>query len=714
MEPLAQAFQAKSPADTDEPLADLTVQLLLANNEISKMQTKEDGSFTFSGLAAGSYDIAIAPWGVVRRSVSAVEGGGQAITIRLTGGRASVLSGTVQNPSGATVAGIEVSLQRDGSVVATNKTGADGSFRFASLTLGAYRLSVPGITLDGIALDGWQAKSMKLTTGTAAGYRYEVAKKRLLPAEETNNRRILYGILTDASGAPLNGIKVQMSWEGAAAGTQFPVKVTGSDGYKPAGYYEFLHTPGTFALQVIQEDWPGDKADGLETAKVPGREGQPISYEVNFQLRPIGGSPAQVDGVIYGGQAGRKVTLTGVAGSGATPPTRQTVLAANGAFAFASVADGAYQLSLEGIGVISQDIAVSPGTLFKVLFSLRSHLGGTVVGAPEGLVAVLYSPAAWAWTRQAPLDQQGAFSFDNLPPGRYRLEVEGQVFSDLGLTGENRLTLAPIDLSVGRRSAIRGRIADGAGQPQADRTVTLRREGSVVAETRTAADGTYRFANLPAGVYAIEVAGLGQIASGIQLDGEREQVADGLWPSQGPRGTLQGRVLNANGTPLPYTLVRLLKDDVEVAHSEADSKGVFKFTGLAAGTYAIAVSDGNAIVDDIVLPEDATVVRDVTLPPGPAKLLSHYLLFAPPPAADQTGHAEARLLLALASHYLTGDLSGGFSIDEAKLANRVTIVGDRVPASAESTLSAAGCQVARLQGDAYSVATALEQLFAEG
>ncbi len=701
-------------ADTDEPLADLTVQLLRANTEISKTQTKADGSFTFNGLAAGTYDIAIAPWGVVRRGISADEQGGQLIRIRVTGGRASILTGTVQNPSGATIAGIEVSLRRDGQAVATNKTGADGSFRFEGLTLGTYRLSVPGITVDGIALDGWQAKSIKLTRGTAAGYRYEVAEKRLLPAEETNNRRIFYGIVTDASGAPLNGIKVQMSWEGAAGGTQFPVKVTGSDAYKPAGYYEFLHTPGKFALEVIQGDWPGDKADGLDTANVPGREGQPVCYEVNFQLRPVSSSPAQVDGVIYGGQAGRKVTLTGVAGSGATPPTRQTVLAANGAFAFPSVADGAYRLSLEGIGVISQDISVSPGTLFRVLFSLRSQLSGTAVGAPEGLVAVLFSPETWAWTRQFPLDPQGAFTFQNLPPGLYRLEVGEQAFSDLALTGENRLVLPAIDLMAGKRSVIRGRVADGEGQPKADRIVTLRRDNIVVAEARTAADGTYRFASLPPGAYVVEVAGLGQITSSIQLDGEREQAADGLWPSQGPRGTLQGRVRDANGAVVPYAIVHLLKDGAEVAGDEADSKGVFRFAGLTAGTYAIAVSDGKAVVDDIVLPEDATVVRDITLPPGPAKLLSHYLLFAPPPAANQKGHAEARLLLALATHYLTGDLSGGFSIDEAKLADRVTIIGDRVPTSAENILSAAGCQVARLQGDVYAVAAALEQLFAEG
>ena len=196
---------------------------------------------------------------------------------------------------------------------------------------------------------------------------------------------------------------------------------------------------------------------------------------------------------------------------------------------------------LEGVGVIAQDIVVSPGTLFKVLFSLRSRLTGKVIGAPEGLVAVLYAPAAWGWTRQAPLDLQGAFTFDNLPPGRYRLEVGGQVFSDLVLTGENRLTLAPIDLSTGRRSVIRGRIADGAGQPKADRAVTLRRDDVVVAETRTAADGTYRFANLPAGVStASRWQGSGKLQPISNSTVSARYVADGLWPKPGPARHLAG------------------------------------------------------------------------------------------------------------------------------------------------------------------------------
>ncbi len=696
-------------ADTGEPLPGLIVQALVSGVEAAQDETGADGAFILSSLPAGSYDLAIAPWGIVRSGVRAVEDGGEPVNIALTGGKASALSGTVRTPADEPAANLEVLLRRDGRQVGKTQTAADGSFRFENLTLGNYRLVIPGITIDGIALDGWQTKSLKMTTGAAAGYKYAVTKSRLLPPEETNNRRVFYGVVSDASGAPVNGVKVRMSWEGAAAAANFPTAVTGSDPFKPKGYFEFLHTPGKFALAVVQGDWPSDAATGLDTANVPGREGQPVTYEVNFALQAVG-SPAQVDGVINGGQAGRKVLLAPLAGGAA----RQASLAANGAFAFANVAPGKYRLSLDGVGVIADDIEMTPAALFRSLLALKSRLSGSVIGATEGAVAVLYAPPAWGWTRQTPLSAKGDYLFDNLPPGRYRLEVAGKTLNDLQLTGENRLQLAPIDLAGGRRSVIRGRVADGTGQPKADRAVTLKRETVVVGTTRTTADGAYRFANLPAGKYSVEVNGLGAVATNINLDGEREHVADVLWPTQAPRGVLQGRILNANGAPRPYVNVRLLKDGKEVARMDADAKGAFRFTSLPAGQYAVAVADGEPLARDIDVSDEATVVRDVTVPAAGPRVFEHYLLLAPPPAPADADYAEARLLLGLIAQYAQGDLVAGFSVDEAKLAERVTIVGDRIAAGAESALAAAGAQVTRLRGDGYAISAALAQLFAEG
>ena len=380
-------------SDDESPLPGVIVILRSSDQDIATIGSADDGTFRFDRLTPGVYDLAIPAWGVARRGITATQEPVQPVTIRLTGGSGSSLTGVVQNASGAPLAGVTVKLARDGVQVAETSTAADGAFRFGGLPLGAYRLTIPGITVAGLALDGWQSKNLKLTTGTAAGYRYAVTKQRLLSAEETGNRNVFFGVVSDASGAPLNGIKVQMAWHGAEPDAEFPIVASGRDPYKPAGSYEFLHSQGLFTLQVMQGDWPGDIADNLETAHVPGREGQPITYEVNFQLQPTG-SPAQIDGVVPGGQPGRVVRLVGSSGLQEEP------LKADSSFAFVNLAPGDYRLELAGIGVIAANIALAAGDLFKQVFPLRSVLAGQVFASPDGLAAVLYALQPWSWTRQ--------------------------------------------------------------------------------------------------------------------------------------------------------------------------------------------------------------------------------------------------------------------------------------------------------------------------
>ncbi len=694
--------------DNDLPLPDLDVRLLAApatggagDREVGRAVTAADGAFRIERLVADTYDLAIAPWGIVRRGVSAAADP-LPVAIRLVGGDSSVLSGDVLNASGAPLAGVRVALQRDGATVAEATSDADGAFRFADLSGGIYGLAVSGITVTGIALDGWQAKRLKLAAGAGVRYRYAVQRSRLLSAEESAGRRAFFGIVTDAAGQPLNGIKLKMAWGSGAA--DCATATTGADPYQPAGRYEFLHTPGVYQLSVIQDDWPSDLADDLDTATVPGREGEAVAYEVNFRLQPVD-SPAQVDGVISGGQPGRELRLLGAAdGSTAT-------LAADGSFVFPDLRPGSYRLELAGVGPIADEISLAPGALHKVFFPMRSRLAGQVLAPPEDLTVVLYAPRPWSWTRQSALDGEGRFAFDGLPAGRYRIEVGGQALGDLLLTGENTLQLATIDLAQGRRSVVRGRVADGSGRPQADTLMILRRANLLVAQAHTAADGSYRFGNLIGGAYTLEAAGMGVVASGIVLDGRREYVADVLWAGLGPRSALQGRVLAASGAPAPDTLVRLLQDDEEVARTRSDSGGAFRFIGLAGGVYALAAGESAPLAADIVLDEDATITRDLTLPAGAGKLLDHYVLFGPTTASGSAPAVSARIALALATEWLlrTGG-SGGFNVTEAIHAAHVVIVGDTTPASVELTLRGAGCQVTRLSGDDYALAAALEQL----
>jgi len=626
---------------------------------------------------------------------------GKAGKASIRGEERSILTGVVLNQKGTVQAGVPMTLFYSNAVMGEAVTSALGEFRFEKLPLGAYTLVVPEITVAGIALDGSASRTIKLTQGAAGGRRYAPTKPRLLSEDETDGRRVIYGVVSDASGAGINGIKVRMSWSDADPGTDFPVEVTGRKPDKLAGFYEFVTTPGVFSLTVVQGDWPSDSAEALNTVHVLGREGQPISYEVDFQLQTAA-QPGRVEGAAPGVQPGRSVKLSG---TGVGSAGRTATLDADGRFVFGELTPGSYRLELEGVGVVANNIVLDAGRLYKLVFPFQSQVSGQVDGAREGTIVVLHAPPVWKWTRQALLDAAGRFAFSGLPAGRYRLQIPGVDALDLELNGENRLDLSCIDLAAGQRGMLRGRVVSPSGQAIEGVELSLWRDGTSIATTHSAADGAYRFANLPAGAYSVQAAGMGEVLKDLALDGESEETHDITWLL----GTISGRVVSAGGKPQTSQTVLLLRDGAEVARVETGAAGAFRFAALTPGTYVLAWTDSVLAASGIEVAAGAIVTQDLSLPSK--KLLAHYLLF---PAADErsaTSSVMARLALALTWRYLrqTG-ATGGFSLDEAAQAAQVTAVGRHLSAEDEAALKAAGCQVSRLPEDAVALAAAVEQL----
>lgn len=87
------------------------------------------------------------------------------------------------------------------------------------------------------------------------------------------------------------------------------------------------------------------------------------------------------------------------------------------------------------------------------------------------------------------------------------------------------------------------------------------------------------------------------------------------------------------------------------------------------------------------------------------KTMSHYVLLG---AASHTQWVRLVLLRRYLAHY---NVAFGFSLDEAKRAARVTVIGDTAAISilAEQELKRAGCRVERVLGDLY----ALELIFGD-
>ncbi|MFN8459184.1 MAG: hypothetical protein U0401_31800 [Anaerolineae bacterium] len=81
-----------------------------------------------------------------------------------------------------------------------------------------------------------------------------------------------------------------------------------------------------------------------------------------------------------------------------------------------------------------------------------------------------------------------------------------------------------------------------------------------------------------------------------------------------------------------------------------------------------------------------------------AKTITYYLLFGP---ANSRGR-QTNLLLTI-QYMLTFSATAGFSVEEAKQARQVTIIGEGISPADQQALRNAGCQVELLAGDPYDL-----------
>jgi len=360
-----------------QPVVSLPLKLAGMNRQWAAVSDTA-GAFRFEQLSAGVYDLSSGDQVLQAGITLENDDDGQTVELTLTEGRQSSLEGLVSDVTGQPQANAMVTVGAGDVQLASLHTDAAGRYRISGLPAGAYWINANAnaAAVAGIRLDGWGGRTVNLTVPAPAGYRYVVVTQRLLSQEETGNDRKFFGRVLSETGEGLNGIAVEMGWVGAAPGTQFPRVVTPRDPFKPAGNFEFLHSPGAFVLRVVQGDWPSDETAPLPTVNVPGREGDPISYEVNFQRRSSGAvaGAGSLAGVVTNG-AGLGLTLWQGDPEQVGQPGQRSwamLLPTSGAYAFANLPADAYSLVLEGEGVVHAfSLADGASTTFNY-----------VVGAP--------------------------------------------------------------------------------------------------------------------------------------------------------------------------------------------------------------------------------------------------------------------------------------------------------------------------------------------
>ena len=607
-------------ADRSETLEDgeklyqgVTVDLLDASgNVVATTTTDAHGAYAFTNLEEGTYKVRVRKEGPIADLVQTEDPDGTKdntsgdITLELNDpikenvnfGYISnnSISGTVyrdDNRSNSLNGGeagypeqtVQL-LDKDGSVIATTKTDANGNYSFDNLPDGTYSVKV---VKDGALTDLEQTEDPDGTKDSAS-------EPIVLNEDNPTKKNVNFGYVPDyfikgtiyrdgnRSGALDAGEKL---YEGVtvnlvdADGTVVATTTTDAD-----GSYSFDKLPaGTYSVTVVQD---GPIA-GLE------QTGDPDATKDN---------------------ASEPITLNNV-----NPSTTDVN--------FGYIADNSLS-----------------GTVYRD-DSRNGDQDGTEPGYSGVTVQILDASGKVVATTTT--DANGNYSFSKLPDGTYSVKVvkDGELAdteqtedpdatkdnaSEPVTLGEDNPTKDHIDFGYVPDYSIHGLVyrdgdrneTHGAGEKgYANQTVELRdKDGKVVATTTTDANGAYSFSKLPAGDYTVKVVKDGALtdldqtedpdstkdsASGvISLSNDHRTETDvnfGYIANNSINGTIyrdgdrDGRKGDTEGRYSGVTVQLLDKDGKVIATTTTDKDGKYSFEHLPDGTYSVTVVKDGALAD---------------------------------------------------------------------------------------------------------------------
>lgn len=561
--------------------------------------------------------------------------------------RSGIITGRVIDEQGTPLAGVEVELRAEGGEVFSSVTDDQGNFHFPDLAPGTYRLLVVGRgevgTVDVRAGEAHIADISLSTTLEPAP-----------PVEE--------------APPPEEELPSPVEPEMAEAHVEAAVEERAGEEVAPA-----VDVPEA-AEEVPEEE---------VAAPAPEGEAAPAREEEVTVITAGAAAGSRVIGTAPGARAGIPMRLTAQDGE-----TWETVLDEERRFAFVDLPPGTYRLEMVGIGTVREGIELDGRNTVEVEFPLRGVIQGLVMGGTPEMMAELISET-YGWKRAVALSPQGQYRFIELPPGTYRVNVEGHLLGPVTIGGDETTTMPVLDLRPPHRASLRGKVTGPDGGVLPDVQVRLMRGGDIVAETRTALNGSYAFENMPPGDYHLVAVGPTDTVRSVHLEQDQVVVLDITLPA----AEITAPPVAEKGPSVEAPAVEeapAVPEEGEAAEEAAREEGASAEEVVPAPPQAAEpVPEEEGVAEPVAVPS-------AEAPPTREEPMAMYVLLPPP------HHPLSRAVLLAALPFLRRSRSvAGFRVEEAQAARQVLLVGDEsvYPPEVEAMLREAGCEVDRVSGD---------------
>ena len=229
----------------------------------------------------------------------------------------------------------------------------------------------------------------------------------------------------------------------------------------------------------------------------------------------------------------------------------------------------------------------------------QGFVEGTIGGAANTTIELRRLNETVAYRAFA--DGSGAYRFNGLAPGRYRVAAGGPDAGTLRWESDvisvRRDLITTVDGTLDDGATVHGAARSG-GQPAAFLDLVVRTVGgSTVAATTTGADGSYRVRGLTPGDYVIGVPGPGgdyqRRLEPFHLEGAHSNV---LRPLRLVRGAVVTADLRAGGQPATRASDELRDSTGRPILGQRNFDGTVTYSGLAPGRYTVVAANGTRYV----------------------------------------------------------------------------------------------------------------------